>query len=702
MLPKSKLFLTKTELVIFILLFGVFLFLAFPKHILPELLKKDYSETSIKYLENLVVFYPHNSRLTFLLIDKYIKLGDYKKADALLSKQKKDYKRYYYEYMLAKRLYFEKKGDKKHIKNILSILAEYAKNSHQKEFIYKEARSFEFLPIELKMLKDLNKTSEYIDLALYLKKYNLVINLLQKELKKDFNESYFNKLVNIALFKSRLKTALSASIKYHSHIKTTTGYNNLLRVGILAKNRFLIKYAVNKSNNINFKLQGFLILKDYNNALKIAQQQKNSFLIAEIYLWKKDYSNALKYFMKNGFHKNIKVITSLAYLLHKYDILEKILLNKIKHGDYKKVKDLTYVYLENAEIDKGIKIFTKMYNRTKKDIFLEALFKIYYAVGDDENIKKIVWKFKKLPLYIAFYASDAYLSERDFQSAFKIMKKVHSNKYEYYKRLFFIADKLGDDKEKIKILKKMEKIKKTPQTLLSMFFIYLKTDKLKAFNYLQKNYIPSDSAMYQLLKTAYELKKYKFIVSFKPHKKTDFYYVYLINSLKALHYKNVIIKETYLKAINEYPQMKENFYWFLLDSKDKDIKQYLNDIKNKQILLGAYLLLNKKYDALNILRELLKKENNIRLWMDYYYLTDNEKIKFMIYKKFDNLIRKNRNALFDETILDFYFYNSLRYKPDFKIRRILYFIKKHNLNYKKYHILYLQHIRAYEKLKVIR
>lgn len=698
---KNKKFLTITELISFIVIFSFFLILAFPKYLLPKLLQRDYSETSIKYLENLLHFY-HNSDITYLLIEKYIYLGKYNKARQLLSSQKNNYKKYYYEYLLTKQIYFDQRWKKSSIKKSLILLKAYAKNNAQKEFIYKEAKNFGFFKLAFQMLQYLHKPKDYINLAIYLKKYNLAMNELLTQLNEKFNEDYFNKLIDIALYKNNLKLATTIALKYYKFIKTKKGYTNLLRIGILQKNKLLIKYSIAKADNINFKMQGYIILKEWDKALKIAKEQKNNFFIAQIYLDKKDYKNAFKYFMKDGLKKNIKIITSLAYILNNYDLLEKIFISKVEHGDYSKVKNLIYFFLKNVEIEKGEKVFKKLYKQTKKDIFLEALFKIYYAIGDTDSIEEIVWKFKKVPLYIAFYVTDLYLSQRDFKSAFKIMKKASPKNYDYYKRLLFIANNLDDDKEKIEIITKMQKIKKTPESVLAMFFIYLKKDKLKAFEYLKSNYITSNALMYQLLKTAYELKQYKFIVSFKPTHKSDFYYKFYLDSLKALHYNTNIIKQTYLEAIKKYPSLIQDYYWFLLSIKDKSIKNYLDKIHNKQILLGAYLMLNQKYKALQILKELLKEENDIKLWMDYYYATNSEKIKFMIFKKINTLVSKNKNILFDKTILNFYFYSALKYQSDYQLRKLLYYMKKHHLEYQRYYPIYLEHIRAYEKLKAFR
>ena len=698
-----KKFLNFWELIFFIVIFSFFLFLAFPDRTLPKFLKNNNSKTAIKYLENLILFYPNNNKLYYLLVKKYIQLGAYKKAESLLLNKKPSWMKYYYEYLIAKRLYFEKKLKKNYVKSKLYILLNFAKNIKQKKFIYKEARSFGFIYIEFTVLKYLNKPKEYVNLLVYLKKYNLALKILKKSLNKHFDEDLFNKLIDIALYKKNLKLAEYYSLKYFYLIKTYKGYESLLRVGILTKNKTLIKYSINKVHNLNLKLEGFLVLKEYNNALKILAEEKNYYLMAQIFFQKKDYKNSLKYFLKDGFKKNIKIITYLAYLLHDYNLLEKILINKIKKGDFNKVNDLVYVFLKSGEIKKGEKVFKNFYKKMKKDIFLKALFQMYYAKKDIKNIKKIVWKFKKLPLNIALYVSDLYISQHNFKKAFEVMLKAYPKTYKYYERLLFIVYHLknSNDNLKVNILSKILKINKKPEYVMDLFLIYLKQNKLKAFNYLKHNYVPNKELMYQLLKTAYELKKYNFIIHFKPFRKTDFYYVFLIKALKKLNYSNLKVKKIYLQAIKRYPSLKKDYFWFLINTKDKEIANYLNEIKDKHILLGAYLLLHKKYEAIRVLSSLLRQDNNLKEWINYYYLSDSEKIRFKIYRKIEFLIKKNKNLLKNRVILDFYFQASLKYKTSWGIKKLLFFIKQNNLNYKKYEMLYLQYIGAYEKLRAL-
>jgi hypothetical protein len=67
-------FLRFREIIGFVMLFAIFLVIAFPKNILPQLLQHDNSETSVKYLENLMLYYPKSEEIVELLIEKYIGL----------------------------------------------------------------------------------------------------------------------------------------------------------------------------------------------------------------------------------------------------------------------------------------------------------------------------------------------------------------------------------------------------------------------------------------------------------------------------------------------------------------------------------------------------------------------------------------------------------------------------------------------------
>ena len=693
-------FLRFREIIGFVMLFAIFLVIAFPKNILPQLLQHDNSETSVKYLENLMLYYPKSEEIVELLIEKYIASGRYEQAKRVLVKQKEGYKRYLYDYLLTKKLYFQKRASIEDVKERLVRLAPWMTDYQKQEFLFQEAMSFSLYDIAFQAVQSLNRPKEYIKIAIYLKKYDIAIKRLKEELHKAFDPDYFNQLLEIALFQKVSDEIRDIVFNYFHLVKDKRGYENLLRIGIALKSRVLIEYAIDHVDNLKLKFQGYLALKSYEKAIEIAKREHNTHLVAQLYLWSGDYQRALEYFLKEGLAKNMKIISSLATMLGRYDILERILKERVLQGEYRKIPDLTFVFRSDARYEEGEQFYKALYQKSHKDIFLKELFTLYYDIGDDEAIKEIVWKFKKVPLNIAFYTSELYMSERDFSKAYAIMKKVESNAYEYFNRLYYLANKLGYEQDKMEILQILQKINKTPENVLALYLIYAKRDKVKAFEYLKNNYIKSDLLLYELLKIAYELKEYHFITTFHTTYRPDFYYAFLIKAYTAMK-QYAEVKRVYQEAIVKYPALKQDYYWFLISQKDRTIENYLSEINDSYLLFSAYLFLGQRYQAMKVLKALLKESHDIQTWMDYYYLSQDKKVQFLIYRKIDEMVSVNRDILLNPTILDFYFYSALHYKSSLQIQQLLNFIKEHYRDYHKYEVAYLSHIQAYEKIKRI-
>ncbi|ACM92300.1 hypothetical protein NAMH_1427 [Nautilia profundicola AmH] len=682
----------------FVVIFIIFLLAAFPRNTLYTMIKNDNSETAVKYLQNILKFYP-SSKLEYILAEKYINLGEFKKAEQLLKKQKDSYQKFYYEYLIAKRKYFNKKSGISEIKKFLYTLFEYAKKDKQFEYIYKEAKSFNLLDLEFETLKHLHYTDELINVALALKKYKTALRYLESEVNKKFNENYFIKMEEVLLYLKENTLANLYARQFYKKIKTKKGFDTLLRVGLLTKNTKLIRFSVDRSENKELKLQAYINLKRYKDAVKILKNTDNYYLLAEVYLWNKEYDKALEYFIKDGVKKNIKIVIPLAMYLKKESLLLNIFEDKVKRGNLKYIKELTYTYINNAQFERGIKFYKKLYQRTKKDLFLVELFKIYYALGDDEKVLKLADEFRRIPLDVAFYVSNIYISDMNYKKAYEVMKKIKSDTYQYYSRMYYLSDKLNLIQDKIKWLKHMNEIKKEPQTIYELYLSYLNENNIKkAYDVLEKNYMYSNALLFEYLKYTYKNKNYKAILSLNIKNKPEFYYEFLVKVYNDLH-KYEKLDKLYQRLIYKYPKFRNDYFWFLLDRKDKRIANYLNQIKDENILLGAYLLLNKKYEAMKLLKKQLKKQNNINLLIQYYYLTNDEKIKFMLFRRIDKLITRNKKILKNQTYRDFYFYNLLHYGSYYKIKKILNYLKSHNLNYKKYYALYLDYMRAYEKLR---
>jgi hypothetical protein len=695
-----KYFLDISEFLNFFILFIVLLIVVFPKYSLLNILKNDNSKVTVKYLETLSMIYPNNNELVVFLVKKYINIGNYDKAWKLVKKIKSKYYRDYYSYLIVKYFFFQKKATIFTVKKYLKKFAYFLSYKDTAKIIYKEALAFNFYDLAFKAAFFVNKKS-YINLAIYLKKYDLAILTLKKELKENYNEEYFIKLLDLALYTKNYKLAYKEAKKYYIFARSEKAYEKVLIAALHSKDKDLVEYSMSSVKNKDLLLQAYLFLRDYKNALKIAKEKKDIHLIAQIYLWSGNYKKAYKYFIKDGFNKNKKIIYSLASILHKNKTLIELAKEKVLKGDYSQIALLTNAYLEKAEFKKAEKFYWKMYRKRRLQIFLNELFKIYYSIGDIKRLKEVAWKFKHLSLDKAMYMSEIYISDRNYKKAYLLLKRVKSKKYGYYQRMYYLASQLGYKKAQKIYLLKMNRIKKIPYAILALYEIYKNEDLKKAYKFLRSNYYPNKFMLYALLESAYKLKKYKFIVQFKTKLKPKFYYTFVINAYKHLrNYKNE--KRIYLQAIKRYPDMRKDFYWFLISNNDKDIKYYLHRIKDKKILLSAYMLLGYKRKAIRIVKYLAKKENSVNLWIQYYFLTKNKREKYWIYKKIDKLVFHNKKLLLNKDVLNFYFYPSLKYKPDYEIRRLLSFIKRHHLDYKKYYAIYLDYKQAFDKIKYLK
>jgi len=250
-------FLRFREIIGFVMLFAIFLVIAFPKNILPQLLQHDNSETSVKYLENLMLYYPKSEEIVELLIEKYIASGRYEQAKRVLVKQKEGYKRYLYDYLLTKKLYFQKRASIEDVKERLVRLAPWMTDYQKQEFLFQEAMSFSLYDIAFQAVQSLNRPKEYIKIAIYLKKYDIAIKRLKEELHKAFDPDYFNQLLEIALFQKVSDEIRDIVFNYFHLVKDKRGYENLLRIGIALKSRVLIEYAIDHVDNLKLKFQGY-------------------------------------------------------------------------------------------------------------------------------------------------------------------------------------------------------------------------------------------------------------------------------------------------------------------------------------------------------------------------------------------------------------------------------------------------------------
>jgi len=715
---------------LFIILFVSF----YPRNILKDIVLKSNSEASIGYLQNLVGDYKNDKTFKLILLNKYIEVGFYDKALRFLKKINSPYLRLYYKYLIYKRLYFASKYKKKLKKKLHTLLLElyyisyyfvlhpptredrkfYEKEIEPRKwfkFIFKEAIEFGFFDIAKKNLKYVDDLKLKIEFSLEFKEYKKSFEYMVIYLSNHFNEKYLVELISLAYYfqnqpipedekKYYFKMAYVFAKKYYKKIKTKRGYEAILSIGLKFKDKELVKYALPKVNNINLLIQAYSFLKDYLKAAEYAMKKGDCLMAGYMFNNGGYLEKALKCFLKAGINeKTESIILYLAYRLRKYDLALRIMKEKILRGDYKKLSVLTYAFLNSLKFEEAERFYWKMYRKTHNDIFLHQLFVIYYNLGEIDKLKKLAFVFKSLDLNEAVYFSDIFISDRSYKKALLIMKKSKTKNLFYYERMYFLAAQLNDKKLEEFYLKKILAFKKDAIYIGELFKLYKADNPKKAFEFLKKNYIPSEYLLYLLFDVAFELGEYNFIVSFNPRLKKlpEFYYTYLIKTYTALGRIDKI-KEIYEKIFFEYPSLRDDFFWFLISHKDKDIRKYLKFIKNPQILYQAYLLLGDKKRALGILKK-LAKSGDIELLINYFYSTDSKKEKYWAYRLIDEKIQQNPKLLFNKDILDFYFWASLMYKSSYEIRKLLKFIKEHKLGYKHYLCIYYDYFNMFDAMK---
>jgi hypothetical protein len=651
----------------------------------------------------------HSKELNSILLKAYIQNNDISKALNIIKTMPENFKKYKYRVIVYEKKYFISKNKNviKKIKNSLKKALKIAKTDKEFEFIYKKALEFDMPEIEFNALKHIQKKyyPQYLNLALFFKKYQTAKQGYFNLYKQTHNKKYLIKTLQTALWTKDYKM-MQKILNINTNLDEKEK-NIFLQASITLKNKKLIKKFLSKKAPLNLQIQAYLVLKKYKQVYKLAKKENNLTLMAKSALWMKNYKTAQKLFKK--LYKNNKSYTktlySLAIVNHNYNLIEKTLKEEIKLGKLSKINELTTIFTNNFHLNKGAEFFKKMYKKFHDKRLLTAAFTLYETEGDTENMLKTAEMLgKDITPYIALKTSRIYLGKRQINKSYKLLTtalKKNPDNITLLKNLYDIETYLNKNPKKT--LQKIVSLQPSQYYVVKLSDIYLsKNEYEKAWDLLNKYDYKTPFYILTKLYTAYTMQKYSFVLNYAKNapdfiKKENYFWYLYINSAKA---KNLPLKHIYKESFKYTDFFKKDFYWYLINNKDRDITDYLYKIKNKKILYSAYLVLGNYKKAYYILKQ--KNSSNLKFLIKYYYLLDKidpyeEKIKFLIYKKItSNFSYKEK---LPEDIFEIYFSLSLKYASIRKINNLLKYAEKNYPDHIKFQTLYNINMGNYEKLE---
>ncbi len=711
----------KTKDILIFVLFFIALFVAiFPKNISFDLSynRHNYNDigTKIKYLQS-ALKKQNNPKLRFELANSYFQIGNYNKALDSLNYIKPSFRVLALKEKILEGVYFNHKN-KKNLHKLLSVLEDMAKLAfYKKEMqnVYQKTIALNNVEATIKILK-----------------------ILQTK-----NKNYLIPLIDVLMWKHKNKELLQIVKQNENKQLPKKVRLKIIEVSYFLKNKQLLAKIITKidpKTNTKQVIDGYLFLGEPKKAYMVAKKYKfkNIKFLAKLALWSDNYQDALKYYQKlytkHPTNEYKKMIYKIALALNRYDIMENILIKEVKNGDFSKIKDLEFVFMQNFHLQKGAKFFDDMYKKHHLNKFLVAEFYFYDVLGETSNMKKIANKMgKNITPYAALQVSGVYLGEKNPQKAYELLllasknpdfynldplndkQTLNSNKYMFYKTLYSFALLTHHKQEAVEVLKKVIPMRENPYDLVSLANYYEEKEPQKAFDILIKSYSKNKNNIYyffKLFNIAYKLKKWKFVIRMakdvtNPNilNKPYFWDNYASAYQKIGDY--AMAKNIYLKSFR-YTYEHNGFYWFLVNNKDKSIKQYLGKIKDKQLLLATYNVLGyyKKEKTL-IDKMLRKKPNDFGLLVAKYNLLSNmgkmdEKLSFRLYKMCLQKIKSNKAILYNENFFQVYFNLALKYGSMYKIKKLMKFAKRNFKDFDYYKLSFYSYYGDYSKLKSLR
>jgi hypothetical protein len=693
-------------IIVFVFLFTVF----FSKSILIKTIKeeKEISPQAVFYIEKINRFL-HDKDLNKILLNAYIKNGEFKKALETVAKLPENFETSIYKTELYKKIYFKTKNETylKKARSSLKTALKHAQKETEFKQIYLQASNLDFKNITFQALSHLKEyRAEYAETAVSLKKYDTALKEFLKLYKNTEEKKYLIKALQTALY-AKNKKAVSLLLSQQTQLSQKEK-NLFLEAAIWIKQKKSIKKFLTDKTPYRLKTQALLALKDYKALYSAAQKHNDTKLMAQAALWAKNYRQAQKIYLKlyKKNKKYAKTLYALAVANHDYTLMEKTLKEEIKKGNLKKINELVTVFTNNFHLHSGAVFFEKMYNEYKNPKLLKAAFSLYETQGDIRGMIKTASKLgNDISPYIAIKTARIYLGKRQIKNSYDILQKAlvkHPRDLNVLKNLYDIETYLNVDSEKT--LKTIIKLEPSTYYVVKLSDLYISKNRLKKAWELLNRY-KYDNSFYELqkLSTAFKMKNYDYVLKYAKtapeyvKEENYFWYLYIQSAKKT----NLKLKNIYTASLKYTDILTNEFYWYLIDRKDKDIKKYVSQIKNKKILYSAYLTLHEYKKAYDILTAYLNDKSAEFLTQSYYLLDKidpySEKIKFFIYKKLKNTLDLNKKT--DQNVFDVYFSLALKYAHIAEINKLLNYAKKHYANYQEYTVLYNVHFGNYEKIE---
>ncbi|OCL86553.1 DUF2971 domain-containing protein [Arcobacter porcinus] len=410
---------------------------------------------------------------------------------------------------------------------------------------------------------------------------------------------------------------------------------------------FLVENQLNKEmveNFIHNQLINLKNIKQYKSIIKIIFNKYNiSNTKLEFYLnlYSDNFSKLYEYYKSNPAEKESDYFNSYVktcYKLEKYDELINFSIN-LKNENKKDYFILGKTYEKLGEKEKAIEAYFKSNPSRMGDDFNKLFkFKAFDRIRDKIEIKKY---FGNEELFDFYEAKILYI-EKEYEKSLKILLNI-LNRIEYFiqlkKDIYVILVSIYY----YKVIDKLEKI-------------YL--DVLKHNNFeLKGNFLTLN---YKYFYDYQSLEKYgeKLNIEYKEKysKKIEQYKKFIYNKYIKIH--KLLYKE--IKKLNfKLTEDKELYYLSFFDdsiSINKEIKIYKNRLENEPENPNYHLSLGNIYfKSKNFTKAKKCYEKSIEL-SKKYFLNLNGQAELSLVKM--DINSKDKNKLFDESMLNFISYNS--------------------------------------------
>jgi hypothetical protein len=454
------------------------LYLLFPKKNIENLLdtQAGHANLSVNYLESMILYYPDNIKLKFILMEKYTQLGRHQKAlevnqELMQNSHNKKLltELYKVEYLLEKSLYFQKQDKKKlqQLKEKLLALYNYTKGERDYLFFFGESTNidYRFLKYESliyylqenpneanykleKMAYDLadelnykekalvhlqslmkyqnvdDELSEYLIYSLFKQgEYNQAKKVSTQLFLKSQTDDELTKHFHLALYAlvqdtNRSSTEISQLIQEYANLKTLLDadiriiLNSLLELGET-------KEAANFTINIFYSMPDSFDVTSIDIALKSLLYNSQLHDAQTLSLYALEKFSSQKYL-----DKTIEISTWLS---------DDETVQRLNTEGYKRYKGEPYLsyFLKKEDLNQNHKILGEIYNdkiEQKEYAFIDKMADYYHHTGEiakaEEYFKKL-YKQSKQPKALHYAVVFAHHNSH-FEESLKLYEKYRT------------------------------------------------------------------------------------------------------------------------------------------------------------------------------------------------------------------------------------------------------------------------------------